>query len=468
MKINQQTDKDDNLYSENISVVDYEKQRTSTDILSKIFKTDIDQNQMNRKFNQSVSLDETKHTFNNQALEQFKNIVDSSYQNHVLNKSDNDFQLSRRLSVQSSNSFQAWNFSLNSLDESFKNSSFDLFSNENNPGIEMAKIDGLNNSILNCKIPYMSAYNIYEQKENTIQNSIVDKNFDSLVQTKKLTSNGSSVTTSPTSVSSAESIKNANEILADDLMSSNKMELKPPHIPKTSNLTFRKNLMRRSIEFSKNQSLNDETKLKLKSNEKLNKTPFLDDSLNRYFNLEPKLSERKTEINKKNDNIFNYLDDLTNDSDFVHDHSDEENTLDIFSNGELKEKNSNLDLKIDLTQLNTSDEEENDKCHHLDQYLKPTSEIKPSETSFSSSSRQQIKPDNIPNLMLDHIDDDRSISVAVSLAKSMCKEIDYKKEMEAIISHDQNENKKIQPKNVSQKSNRSGDNKNQVFLPKIG
>ena len=44
------------------------------------------------------------------------------------------------------------------------------------------------------------------------------------------------------------------------------------------------------------------------------------------------------------------------------------------------------------------------------------------------------KPDNIPILMLDLIDDDKSQSVTVSLAKSMCKEIDYKKEMEKIYT----------------------------------
>lgn len=432
----------------------------SVENVSQIFKKDNGLNKFNGKYNQCLSLDETKQTFNNHKLEEFKNIVDSSYQNHVLNKSDCDFQLSRRLSVQSANSFQAWNFSVNSLDESFKYSSKDLLSNEKSPGIEIAKIDGLNNSFLNCKIPYMSAYNIYEQKENTIQNP--------LIATKKLTSNGSSVTTSPTSLSSAESIKNVNEMLAEDLNSSNKMELKPPDIPKTSNLTFRKNLMKKSIELTKNS--NDETKFDLNSNENSNKISFPNGSLNNFSSLEPKLSERNIRKNKKNDNIFNYLDDLTNDSDFVHDHSDEENTLDIFSNEETKRKTSNLDLKIDLSQLNTSDEEDNDK-YHYEQDFKHSSEVKPFESNFSSSSRQQIKPNIIPNLMLDHIDDDRSVSVSASLAKSMCKEIDYKKEMEDIICYDQNEKgTKIRHKNILIKSNRANtsDSKNQVFLPKIG
>lgn len=443
--------------------VNCEQEKNSADILQKLFNKDIDHHPSG-KLNQSISLDETKHTFNNQKLEEFKNIVESSYQNHVLNKSENDLQFSRRFSVQSTNSFQAWNFSLNSLDESFKNSSVDLFSGEKNKGIEVAKIDNVNSSVLNCKIPYMSAYNIYEEP----QNSVVNKIFDGLNQTKKLTSNGSSETTSPTSLSSAGSAKNVNDVLAEDF-TTNKMELKPPETPKTSNLKFRKNLFRKSLDSSNKSFKDNQTELNTVATKKSTKTTFSNNSPETSFDkfIEPKLSERKASMKKKSSNIFNYLDDLSTDSDFVQDHSDEENTLDIFSNDkETSEKKKNMNLKIDLSLLNTSDEEDNRNDYDEDTQI--NNEMKPLESSFSSSSRQQIKPDNIPNLVLDQIDEDRSVSVAVSLAKSMCKEIDYKKEMEAIIC---DEIKEYDSKVNSQQVNRAiknGEMKKQVFLPKIG
>ncbi|RNA37189.1 hypothetical protein BpHYR1_036639 [Brachionus plicatilis] len=476
-------EKKENFSKQNAPTTDVDQDKNSADILYKIFKTDIAPNHPGAKLNQSVSLDETKHTFNNHKLEEFKNIVESSYQNHVLNKSDNDLQLSRRFSVQSTHSFQAWNFSVDSVEEGFKNSSIDLFSNEKNNGIEVAQRDAMNNSVLNCKIPYMSAYNIYEETEKKIQNPVVGKIFDCLTQTKKLTSNGSSATTSPTSLSSAESIKNVNEVAMEEMVP-HKMELKPPETPKTSNLTFRKNLMKKSIESSKsslNQSLNELNLTLGKSNQLASvKKTQVKESLENFLDLEPKEPEHKVRWNKKslNKNIFNCLDGLTDDSDFVHDHSDEENTLDIFSNEEnvqVEEKN-NFNLKIDLSQLNTSDEEDNVKFDY-EECVKDVNQIpNPLESSFSSSSRQQIKPDIIPNLMLDHIDEDHSVSVAVSLAKSMCKEIDYKQEMEAIICNETNDQKKIDPKKhplkstlaISNRAKTSCENKKQVFLPKIG
>ena len=147
-----------------------------------------------------------------------------------------------------------------------------------------------------------------------------------------------------------------------------------------------------------------------------------------------------------------------------------------------------MDLKIDLAQLNSSDDDYNDNEGKVDHnnlsFDESDEEIVPkNDTIRNISSRQQIKPDIIPNLVFDQFDDDRSLSVAVSLAKSMCKEIDYQKEMEAIYKNHVNE-KKIKKKSLVDKnvrksiqlnelklsgrfSKNSSDNLKQVFLPNI-
>lgn len=103
-----------------------------------------------------------------------------------------------------------------------------------------------------------------------------------------------------------------------------------------------------------------------------------------------------------------------------------------------------LDLRIDLGQLSDADDYVESKnvvqpphaINVTDEYP-AESNIFRSSRSNSVSARQQIKPQNIPNLALDLMDDDRSQSVAASLAKSMCKEIDYQQEMELICKKHQ-------------------------------
>lgn len=108
----------------------------------------------------------------------------------------------------------------------------------------------------------------------------------------------------------------------------------------------------------------------------------------------------------KNFNLNINLDDLSGDDDEVANENKK-------NNKEYEGKNLNYN--------NEDDDDDNDLM------MQPLS---------STQRAKQIKPSFIPNLMLDNNDDDKSISVAASLAKSMCKEIDYKQEMENLIIND--------------------------------
>lgn len=128
--------------------------------------------------------------------------------------------------------------------------------------------------------------------------------------------------------------------------------------------------------------------------------------------------------------------------------NDDYNNNNNASTASSKRGKLKMDLSIDLSGLNSDDDDvkkekvatkehpatinvENPKENDDDNFILS---VNASKRNSSSATIRQVKPDNIPNLALDQFDDDRSQSVTVSLAKSMCKEIDYKKEMEAIIS----------------------------------
>lgn len=120
------------------------------------------------------------------------------------------------------------------------------------------------------------------------------------------------------------------------------------------------------------------------------------------------------------------------------DDDDMNDTFDIFSSQESlvdEEKQPSQfkksDLMIDLGAL--SDEETRAEVpHKVDASIFDEDSIIPISNFKAQSVRveqkKQVKPENIP--MLDLMDDDKSQSVAASLAISMCKEIDYQKEME--------------------------------------
>lgn len=191
------------------------------------------------KFNQSLSFDESSlgdfggngttplsasSTASSRRFEEFKRVVESSYEQHVLNKF-NDLNLSPI--------------------------------NKSNPNPPLPPLDITSPRIIGSattptttssvmKIPYMSAYNIYDEDSSARVNV-------NLEVTKKLTtagSNGSSLTTSPTSISSGEAAANPPIEVPSSNLTSRGAEItaKPPITPKpkSGELTFRKNLLRRS------------------------------------------------------------------------------------------------------------------------------------------------------------------------------------------------------------------------------
>ncbi len=152
--------------------------------------------------------------------------------------------------------------------------------------------------------------------------------------------------------------------------------------------------------------------------------------------------------------------------------SDSEDTLNMISShesfhqeNELKENVTNLkkfNLAINLGDL--SDDE--DKANKIKQNIpKIEHDYKSEEDDImimpNSSQFRQVKPSCIPNLMLcDPNEDDRSVSVAASLAVSMCNEIDYQKEMEKINDQILNSNKNVNNNNNA----KNGELLKQVYI----
>lgn len=161
---------------------------------------------------------------------------------------------------------------------------------------------------------------------------------------------------------------------------------------------------------------------------------------------------------KSKPSVFNIMDEAELDKSWklADDISDDDDTFDIFSSQEslnevdkcmiTKAKTtflppfSGLDLKIDLGGL-SEDETQVGKTKQQSYIQKQQQLCKSNEyeedsiipiSNFKAQSsrverKQQVRPEIIP--MLDLMDDDKSQSVAASLAISMCKEIDYQKEM---------------------------------------
>ncbi len=167
-----------------------------------------------------------------------------------------------------------------------------------------------------------------------------------------------------------------------------------------------------------------------------------EDSLDYYLNNN---AGKSSDDGEDTFDIFSSQDSLTNDDDLT-----ERNALSSKNKDKVEMvRFAAADLKIDLGQL-SGDDECNEKaikdktsnyCNNDDAQDENNNEEQNELnqnndiiiSSVASTSRQQYpKPDNIPNLMLDLMDDDKSQSVAASLAKSLCKEIDYKQEMEMI------------------------------------
>ena len=158
------------------------------------------------------------------------------------------------------------------------------------------------------------------------------------------------------------------------------------------------------------------------------------------------------------------------------DTSDSEDTLNMISSHESFHKEidakdndfKKFNLAINLGDLSGDDEDKSikigktiPKIENYDINEEDDIMIMPNSSQF-----KQVKPSFIPNLMLcDPNDDDRSVSVAASLAVSMCNEIDYQKEMEKINDHILNNSKNV---NNYSNSNNNNNGKNgelkQVYI----
>ena len=270
-----------------------------------------------------VSIGDETRGFNSK-LEEFKRVVENSYNQHVLNKMDSTAasvssykhsqqQLSRQNSTNSDDTKQNTH---SSASFSYKNIFNNNNNNNNNELISSSSLSFTNeqpphthiSSEVPCKIPYMSAYNVYtDNGEKTLVTShgnesgrinlndkkafntssseatLMEKYFESLhkkdetttkktldfnAQRKKVSSTGSSLTSSPTSTSSLESsngkkfhheyltphhqdenIINRSKTISVSSVVSTPREAKPPETPrdsKSAGSTFRRNLLKLS------------------------------------------------------------------------------------------------------------------------------------------------------------------------------------------------------------------------------
>ncbi len=266
-----------------------------------------------------ISIGDETRGFNSK-LEEFKRVVENSYNQHVLNKMDStaasisSYKHAQKLSRQSStNSDDTKQNTQSSASFSYKNIFNNNNNNNNNELVSSSSISFTNeqthiSSEVPCKIPYMSAYNVYtDNGEKTLVTShsnedgrinsndkkafnmssseatLMEKYFESLhkkkdetttkktldfnAQRKKVSSTGSSLTSSPTSTSSLESstgkkfhqeyltphqdenIINSSKTISVSSVVSTPREAKPPETPrdsKSAGSTFRRNLLKLS------------------------------------------------------------------------------------------------------------------------------------------------------------------------------------------------------------------------------
>lgn len=196
------------------------------------------------KFNQSLSFDESTtssvadfqavslpSSSSSRRFEEFKRVVESSYEQHVLNKLNH-------LSLDVKNPTTTKTAAFPELD--FTSSSRRIDSGSTNSRIE---------------IPYMSAYNIYKNDDESASSARVNINLDikSLPKVPIAGSNGSSLNTSPTSMSSGES-NNLHVVSARQ----GEVLIKPPLTPKPKSgaPAFRnKNILRMSSNSSYSKSV---------------------------------------------------------------------------------------------------------------------------------------------------------------------------------------------------------------------
>lgn len=260
----------------------------------------------------------------------------------------------------------------------------------------------------------MSAYNVYEplQPQPPIESTNYRKmSMSPRIRLRQYRNSDDSISPSSSSPSSA-----AYPQPIPPTVQKGTFEIHPPSTPKSDAQSFKRN-------FSRKLSLQPQTSIEIKPIEVTKSEPEL-------------INQAKSDETEKEQQ------------------SDSEDTLDnaseIDAQSQLQQQKPNVsEIKLDLACLTDDDEnEKNNDEVQIKVELKETSSTTERSVSspecdyyYPSDTYRQVKPSFIPNLMLND-DEDRSISVAASLAKSMCNEIDYKQEMETLVKENL-PNKKI-------------------------
>jgi hypothetical protein len=340
-------------------------------------------------YEKSTTLSELK---TNKKLDEFKKIVESVNKQQAKNEIDRFF---------SSDSSRRSSGSLGTNGtEQITNRSVDLNNSE------------LSN--ISCKVQYMSAYNIYRPVQPQPQPPIESTNYRKAsmsprIRLRQFRNSDDSMSPSSSSPSSA-----AYPQPIPPPVQQGQFEIHPPNTPKSEANSFRR-------KFTRKLSLQPQTSIEIKPIEAIKSEPELINQV----------ASDKTEKDQQ---------------------SDSEDTLDNASEIEQYQQNKPqiLDIKLDLGCLTDDDEnvETNDEIKIKVESKQTNSTTERSFSSpecdyyYPSDTHRQVKPSFIPNLMLND-DEDRSISVAASLAKSMCNEIDYKQEMEKLVKQEKHSNKKL-------------------------
>jgi len=336
----------------------------------------------------------------------------------------------------------------------------------------------------------MSAYNVYnkpgvqQQQTNILLDKYLDlqrlshdnsqENYDLFTKKQHLSSTGSSINVSPTSQSSLESSNNIDRTkqpIEPTPPPPQVHQVKPPETPRTKSAatSYRKNLLlnlghrqhseeqqlavhtktddlREFLE-KRNQRSSEDSNEKNAAQSKQKPPVAAVNKLDHFF-ASTSSGKKKPSVGLKRkpnkNSVFNIMDDMGDDGEYS---DDEElnDTFDIFSSREsLAEEGAEKvfgqfkksDLKIDLDEL-SADEDTKVERKKDKNALRSENEVDDDDDGLSNFKAQnfgmqlkvrQVRPEIIP--MLDLMDDEKSQSVAASLAVSMCKEIDYQKEMQ--------------------------------------
>ena len=362
-----------------------------------------------------------------------------------------------------------------------------------------------------CKIPYMSAYNIYATDttitSNTNNNESTLNLFadttsrtDHQQQQEQHMSNGRlfhASSTSPTSTASSSSSTSptssstpSSPVIDGAVVAMAVALPRPPSTPRAHTsaavLAYRQNVLK-AKPLAQHQQMS-ETKPAAAAEAADAKIRIKKKNTNAVAYVLPAAAQKASHDEDADDDDDNHNNNNNGDdtldmslashvdlADIEHFDDHHHNADYLYNNNNNSPKNPKfLDLKIDLGQL-SGDEDTKPlprptatknastllspprRLQHLQQQRQRQQQQKLKQQRHQRPIKEQVKPENVPNLVLDlNNDEERSQSVAaVSLAMSMCKEIDYHHEMEMIFNN--NTNNSSSSRNKKQQQQRTDD-----------